>query len=334
MALLTSLFAAAGAMLAAVPALAAEEGIEMQALLKDDGSGFLFVNTPQEPMTWEACSSTLTNCTPFGSGGELATAGASPVRIFRVTGGAGSIGLSPVWHGNVSSTSPPSVRGSVRANELVTPVPGGWGGGWGGDEPDFMQLSACPTPTGENCVTLTHSHYAASCANEAAVLDPAFVGDYLRVADRRNGAGPHIVPLYGVGSPYGLDIWTAGPRTSAAIVGRIAPAQHRRTARCGPPPLNAAAISKRGVAIVECRLGCRTVLIAKHKRRRARVVRRLPRKRALPRRLGERPIPLRGPAALRPPRRFSAPLGHRRVRVIVKIDGRQAARRTVRLPAQ
>jgi hypothetical protein len=58
----------------------------MQALLKADGSGFLFVNTPRSPMTWEVCSPSLSSCTPFGSGGELSTAGANPETVFRVTG--------------------------------------------------------------------------------------------------------------------------------------------------------------------------------------------------------------------------------------------------------
>lgn len=318
-----------------VDSAGAAETIRMQALLNDDGSGRLFVNTGAgEPWSWEACSPDLASCAPFGTGREIATAGASPETVFRVSGNpaAGLIpGVSPAWHGNVAPAGAPSISGIVRANELVIPVPGTWSGGWE-NEPDFMQLSACRTPTGKNCVTLTHSHYVGGCANEAAVLDPAFVGDYLRVADRRNGAGPHLMLMYAVGSPYGLDIWAPGPRLSTAIVGRIASAAGPRAARCGPPPLNSASISKEGVVTVECGLGCRAVLVAKHKRRRARLVRRLPRKHALPVRLGERPLSLRGPISLRLPRWFSVGVGHGRIRMIVKIDGKHAARRTVRLP--
>jgi hypothetical protein len=302
----------------------------MQALLKDDGSGFLFVNTPQEPMSWEACDPSLTSCTPFGSGGELTTNGARPETVFRVTGGAGSVGLSPLWHGNVAPVAPPSVKGVVRANQLVTPVPGEWSGGWE-NEPDFMQLSVCSTAAGKNCVTLTHSHYVSGCANEAAVLDPAFVGDYLRVANRRNGAGPHPMLLYAVGSPYGLDMWTPGPRISAAIVGRIAPATGERTADCGPPPLNSASISKHGVATIECGLGCHAMLIAKHGRLRIRVGRQIPRKPASPVRLGERPIPLQEPISLQVPRWLSKRVDSGRIRLIVRINSKKAARRTVRL---
>jgi hypothetical protein len=302
----------------------------MQALLKDDGSGFLFVNTPQEPMSWEACSSSLTSCTPFGSGGEISTNGAPPETVFRVTGGAGSVGLSPLWHGNVSPVAPPSVKSAVRANELVTPVPGTWGGGWD-NEPDFMQLSVCPTAMGRNCVTLTHSHYVGGCENEAAVLDPAFVGEYLRVADKRNGTGPHFTLRYALGSPYGLDLWAAGPGISAAIFGPIAPATEARTADCGPPPLNSASISRQGVATIECGLGCRATLIAKHGRLRTRVAHQMPRKPASPVRLGERPIPLQGPISLQVPHWFSKRADNGRIRLIVSIDGKRAARRTVRL---
>lgn len=194
-----------------------------------------------------------------------------------------------------------------------------------------MQLSVCSKPTGKNCVTLTNSHYVGGCANGAAVLDPAFVGDYLRVDDQRDGAGPHFMLRYAVGSPYGLDLSIPGPRLSTAIIGRIAPATGLRTADCGPPPLNSASVSKKGVTTIECGLGCRAVLIAKDKRIEARLVRRLPRRRARAARPGERPLPLRDPILLRLPSWFSADINHDRVRMSVKIDGEQVARRT-RLP--
>lgn len=302
--------------------------VSMQALLNDDGSGRLFANTGGDSMPWESCSPDLTDCVPFGSGREITTAGAPPDRVFRV-GIGGSAGRSPLWRGNVASLGPPSVRGAIRANELVTPIPGQWSGGWEG-EPDFMQLSACPTASGENCVTLTHSHFPGRCAEESAVLDPAFVGDYLRVADLRAGAGPHYMLMYAVGSPFGLDLWVPGPRLSAAIVGRIAPATGPRTATCGPPPLNSASISKTGVATVECGLGCRAELIARYGRLKARGMRKLARERALPLRLGERPIPLRGPTKLKLPGWMSVGTGEGSVHLTVRIDGKPVARRSVK----
>jgi hypothetical protein len=280
-------------------------------------------------MSWEVCSAPLTNCAPFGSGGETTTAGAPPESVFRVTGGKGSVGLSPLWHGNVALLTPPSVIGAMRANELVTPVAGEWSGGWEG-ETGFMQLSVCPHATAVRCVTLTHSHYLGACPNKSAVLDPAFVGEYLRVADRRQGTGPHATMRYAVRSPFGLDLWEAGPAVSAAIVGRILPATGFRTAACGPPPLNSASISREGVATIACGLGCRVVLVAKHRRLRARVVRNLSGKRASPLRLGERPIPLRRPISLRPPPRFLERIGGGSVRLTVRIGGKRVASRAVR----
>jgi hypothetical protein len=312
---------------------AAAESVKMQALLNDDGSGRLFVNTGTgEPWTWEDCSPDLTSCGPFGTGREITTAGASPEAVFRVSGNAAAglaPGVSPVWHGDIASVGAPSVSGVVRANELIVPVAGQWSGGWE-NEPDFMQLSACAKPTGENCVTLTNSHYVGGCANEAAVLDPAFVGDFLRVTDRRDGPGPHFVLAYAVGSPYGLDMLAQGPRISADIVGRIAPAVGPRTADCGPPPLNSVSISREGVATIECGLGCHVVLMAKVDQLSARVIRQISRKRASPVRLGERPIPLQAPISLRLPRWFSERINHRPIHLTVKINGKRAARRTLR----
>ena len=314
----------------------AAETISMQALLNDDGSGRLFVNTGTgEPWTWEACSPDLTSCSPFGTGREISTASANPETVFRVSGNPAADlmpGVSPVWHGNVASTRTPSVSGIVRANELVTPIPGTWIGGWG-NEPDVMQLSACSEPTGQNCVTLTNAHYVGGCPNKGAVLDPAFAGDYLRVADRRDGSGPHFMLAYGVISPYGLDLWTPGARLSTAVAGRIASATAPPAADCGPPPLNSASISREGIAKVKCGLGCRVLFVAKGKRKSTRLVRKLPRKPAAPVRLGERPLPLRDPISLQLPRWFSSAAGHERIRMIIKIDGKLAARRTVRLPA-
>ncbi len=317
MALLTLLGAG---LLSSAPASAAE-GIRMQALLNADGSGFLGVNTPREPMTWEACSPTLSNCTPFGSGVTLNTAGANPDTVFRVTGGDGSIGLSPIWRGNVTSLTPPSVRGSVRANELVTPRAGQWLGGWEG-EGDFLQLAACPTRNGTNCTTLTDDHYRGSCPESSAVLDLAFIGDYLRVADQRRGTGPHYVLRYASRSPYAArgGVWEASPTTSTAVVGRIAAVSGPRTERCGFPPLNQASISKHGVATVHCGLGCRAVLIASRGRKRVREARRLPRW-----------LTHQHPSTLRLSSGALAQLGPGRARIVVNVDGRRIAQRTIRL---
>ena len=289
----------------------------MQALLTADGSGRLFVKDPGGGWSWEACSVDLASCAAFPGYQELSTVGAAPETVFRVSG-QGRTGLSPPWHGNLTSLGPPSVAGSLRANELVRPVPGQWSGGWEreGDD-DELQLAACKRPDGTRCTTLTNSHYIGGCKGEAAVLDPAFVGRYLRVADARIGAGPHYVPEYAVTSPYGPGAWEASATISVAVVGRIADSKHRRTVKCGPPPVFEASISAKGEATVRCMIGCRAVLLAKRGPKRLRLRRRLRATDLLSR--------------LRFQSKVLNNLGPGRARLVVKINGKRAAARTLTL---
>lgn len=298
------------------------ETLRMQALLNVDGSGHLFVNTPRHPRTWDVCSPTLTDCTPIQSDDPyegLHTGATGPEVVFRVTSGDGSVGLSPLWNGKVSPLTPPSVEGPVRANMRVTPRPGTWQGGWQG-EGDFFQLAACRTPQGTECTTLTDSHYPGSCPETSAVLDPAFIGSYLRVANQRRGAGPHYELLYASGSPYDSrdGVWEASAVTSAVVVGRIAAPTGPHTEKCGFPPLNHVSISSSGVARVQCGLGCHAVLITGRAGRRARATRTLARWQTF-----------RNPTSLRLPRASLEHLGTGRARMTLEIDGRRVARRTV-----
>ncbi len=294
----------------------------MQALLNLDGSGHLFVNTPKHPRTWEVCSPALTDCVPIQSDDPyegLNTGATGPGVVFQATSGGGSVGLSPLWNGMVGPLTPPSVEGPVRANERVTPRPGTWQGGWQG-EGDFFQLAACRTPQGTECTTLTDSHYPGSCPETSAVLDPAFIGDYLRVANQRRGAGPHYELLYASGSPYDArgGAWEASAVTSVAVVGRIAAPSGPRTEKCGFPPLDDVSISSSGVARVQCGLGCHAVLIAGRAGHHARVKRTLARWQTF-----------RDPTILRLPRSSLVRLGAGQARMTLKIDGRRVARRTV-----
>ena len=159
-------------------------------------------------------------------------------RRFQATSNYGATTTSPVWRGRPSPLTPPSIRGALRANELVTPVPGSWRGGWSGDL-NLTQLAACRTRQGRHCTTLTHTNYLYPCPRGAAVLDPAFTGQYLRVANLRIGPNTGMLD-YGVGSPYGHEIWVADPVTSVAIVGRIVKATGPREDACGAPPLSQA----------------------------------------------------------------------------------------------
>jgi hypothetical protein len=310
--------------LSAEPARAAESA-KIQAVLNSDGGGRMVANSQTNPSDetwfWEACAPDLSTCTPFGSVRIVNTTGAAAETVFRVTSSYGATTLSPVWHGNVTSLGPPSVSGVVRANELVTPVPGQWNGGWDGDF-DLTQLSACAIPAGDACTTITDFRYARGCQSGATVLDPAFTGEYLRVADERFGVGTAFT-LEGAASPYGHEAWTAGPTTSVAIVGRIGRAAGPRTINCGPPPLVQASISKSGVATVKCGLGCRVVLLARRGPHTVRLTRKLPPTPLIP--------PRKGIPKLRLLPQSLARLGPGSVRMIVTVDGKRAARRTVLL---
>jgi len=301
------------------------ERAEISTSLNPDGSGSMITNSQTNPSdevwSWEACEPDLSSCAPFATGRIVSTDGAAAETVFRVTSSLGATALSPVWHGNVAATGLPSVAGTVRANELVSPVAGQWSGGWDGGG-DLFQLAACMTLSGTGCTTLTHSNYPRQCPGTAVVLDPFFTGRYLRVADWRLGAGPYVMPLYAVVTPYGHRGWEPRPTVSAAVVGRIAPATRDRAASCGPPPLVEAAISRRGIATVTCGLGCRIVLIARRGTRSVRLVREV-----------ARPTPgrLRGPIALGIPRPKLDRLDPGRVRIVVKVNGVRAARRTTLL---
>lgn len=307
---------------AQMPAAAAEEAVSVRALLNNDGSGLLYVNSGTGAWSWEACSTNLASCVPFGSGREITTAGASPETVFRATSADGATGLSPVWHGNLAALGPPSVNGAIRANELVSPEIAKWSGGWDGDF-DKTQLSVCATPTGKRCTSITDPRYTRQCQGGAVVLDSALAGYYLRVADSRYGPDT-LFTLEGAVSPYGHRVWSATASTAVAVVGRIESARGPRKARCGPPPLVEASIDRNATASVRCGLGCHVVLIARQAGRRVRVTRKLPWS------LGSG-----GLRTLRfSPQTLTQQLGPGRCHIIVRVDGTRLANRIVRLPAR
>lgn len=228
--------------IAAVAAASADASAgngSIQALINEKGGGVMIANGLSNPegqtWSWDACKPGLKECTAFAHGQIVSTGGAPPRTIFRATSSGGASALSPLWRGRVSEKGPPTVLGPVRANELVTPVPGTWQGGWARGV-DWMQLSACVTPKGSECTTLTNLQYLKGCEDSAAVLDPVFVGRYLRVADSHLGPDPGFRD-YGVSTPYGWPVWRRTQQLSVATVGKIAPASGDRTEMCGAPPL-------------------------------------------------------------------------------------------------
>jgi hypothetical protein len=238
----------------------------------------------------------------------MQTGGAVAGTVFRVTNGEGESSVSPEWRGRVKTLAPPSVAGGIAANEFVSPIPGLWSGGWQGEGAE-MQLAACVTEAGEQCVSITSPHFIRQgCAFSASFsIDPRFAGMYLRVADRQSG-GPHLEAGYAVFSPSGEN-W-----------GQITAATNPPTGECGPPPPATATISAAGVARVECAGGCEVELKGTREGQSQLLTRRIPTQTLLS----------PGPALeVSLPRESLARLGAGKVRLTVDVDGMSAARRTV-----
>jgi hypothetical protein len=323
--LLTAVTLAIGALL---PAAAAALTPGMQPLLNADGTGRLFATAGgTESFTWEQCAVDQSGCSVVGTGRDFSFGNAPASTVFRLAGGTPGE-VSPIWHGNLTIAAPPSIAGKLRANELVTPVPATWLGGWEGDL-DQTQLAACATPAGEGCVSLTDPKYVGGCERGGAVLDPSFAGNYLRVADRRLGPGT-VETLEAAISPYGHPIWPAAGNTAVAMVGQIGPATHRRSSSCGAPRQVEAWISSTGIAKVSCALGCEATLVGSHGKRRVHGALTVPSsgapKVAQP---GTDPPPS---ATLRLPPGKLKRLGAGKARFVVEVGGATLASRKLTLP--
>jgi hypothetical protein len=332
--------------------------------LAPDGSGVLFATAVTGPTastlapytwSWDVCSPDGTNCTPFTTGQQISTSGAPADVAFRAFASDGEIATSPTWYGPLTILSAPSVTGTIQANDLVTPVAATWGGGWYGDG-DQLQLAACQNADGSDCTTLTDLHYDdGGCPNGAAVIDPTFTGDYLRVADMRVSVD-YGFETYVTMTPYHPGEWTGGPTVAVAVVGQIAPATGPRQANCGPPPIGSATttpppapqgptsttgtvapaapiptvpaatataakpgvatVSKTGVARVDCTGACTIELTARHASHTVHV---------------RRTLTAPAQITLRIPKSKLRRLGHGRATFTITVDGRPRATRTIRL---
>lgn len=125
--------------------------------------GFTATTPPTWSPAWQKCNAAGEACQPFGLGEHMAVGGAPAGVRFKALGEGGASALSPVWNGPLAPRAPPRVRGAVRANVLVTPVPAVWSGGWTTDVAE-TELSACPTPTEANA-----SSWPKAAAETAAV---------------------------------------------------------------------------------------------------------------------------------------------------------------------
>ncbi len=329
-----------------IPGVASgDEPAMIQATLAPDGSGSMLANVatghPGEVWSWSVCAPDGSECAAFGSG-QAITTGATPAgHVFVATETlSGASVTSPLWNGPDSPATPPHVAGEVRANALVTPVAGTWAGGWSGDF-DVTQLAACTSAEGTGCTSLTSPTYTSGCPGGAAVIDPAFTGQYLRVADQVYGPNTAF-SLAALSSPYGASVWPAGPTVSVAMAGEILAQTGPREASCGPPPIGqqpgspeapprreaarppvdplhhrpSVTLTHRGVVFVRCPSACRILTTVRRGARKRSIAKAL-------RRGGGWELHLSAPAL--------AGLGRGRAQLSVRVDGALIARRSVRL---
>jgi hypothetical protein len=300
----------------------AAETPEMEVFLEGNGSGGMIASSnveapPGGTFSWQACAPDGMGCIPFASGQKVGTADARPNTVFVVTPSDAPTERSPVWHGDVTASTLPSVSGQVRANTLVTPVAGTWRGGWAGDL-NRTELAECRHPDGTGCSALTDLGGAA-CAHEAVVLDPAFTGRYLRIADQTYAADAPVDEDTEDSLAFLGFVWPPGPTTSVAVLGRIAPATGPRTDHCGPAPRAlgpepSATLSKQDVATIRCPAACTIVLRADRGPRRVQVTRTLAE-------WGTVKVHLSARSLLR--------LGHGRAVLSIEVDGAVLLRRTL-----
>jgi hypothetical protein len=167
---------------------------------------------------------------------------------------------------------------------------------------------------------MTDPEYVDGCNGGAAVLDPAFVGRYLRVAERRHGPDP--ISLLLTAWPLVEKPWESSPVVNVGFAGRIKPGVHPRRTDCGIPPLVEASLSRAGIGSVICLLGCRATLVARVDKTLLRIFRRLPKVLYAPSRDLK-------PTRLRFEKSEIADLGGGVVRLSLKINGRRVASGTL-----
>jgi hypothetical protein len=241
---------------------------EIHVSLNPDGSGTLTAE-PAGAWEWKNCKADLTSCVAVGTGSQITTVGATEGTLFTATLN-GRILISPRWDGNVHFAQPPSLRGTIAANEFVFLWNGDWRGGWP-EQLGIAQLAACRNADGSDCITLSNTHGGCSSPG-GVVLDPVLTGWYLRLAEQVEiiGSSPfHLHPEEEAPFP-------ASAIASVAMLGQIAPATGPPSVKCSVPPQLGASISSAGVASIRCGLGCVAVLRGRSGARSASIKRDIP----------------------------------------------------------
>jgi hypothetical protein len=143
---------------------------------------------------------------------------------------------------------------------------------------------------------------------------------YLRVADRRLGAGPLPVPAFAASTPFGSEPLKAQRSTAVALIGLIRPATQTYNGECGPPSRPSARFGRAATATFYCPAGCRASLEAENRRGRQIKVARS---------FGALDPLLVPQTFLRLPAERLTGLGPGRIHLLAEVDGKPIARRNL-----
>lgn len=152
--------------------------------VKPDGTGQLIANPGGHPLTWDRCSPDGT-CERLAETDQFLRTGDPPPGTTFVATQDGTSVRSQPWGGLVRATAPPRLEGEPAVGSLVRPLAATWTGGWG-READWLQLQACRTAEGGDCVVMVDEIKHRPCEPGGGRYLPGWArGRWLLVVDTR-----------------------------------------------------------------------------------------------------------------------------------------------------
>jgi len=205
-----------------------QPGVDIQQSYDPAGDPALIANAnvsgDESRPQWSVCRLPTTNvCQPVkgiapkaGPTSEFLNPGATAAgTIFQATLTADRqvyTARTGVWLGKVQATSPPTLSGRPRFDTPVIAGGATWSGGWSqapvspdttagqAANVDEINIEACRTRRGTNCVNLTAQARSGGFSTKPPVIDNWFTGWYLFAFDHRI-ATPFLIAEPGYGSP-------------------------------------------------------------------------------------------------------------------------------------
>lgn len=230
------------AALAAATASAQAPSLRIDYGVAPDGGGTLWASLSAPgaaQIDWTSCAGGGPACLPYPSTPNsvpaLNAGDSTPGTAFEASAtvdGQIVTARSRPYLGRVRWTKPPGIKGAIRANAFVRPVPARWAGGWGAER-SYPQLQVCRGQRARRCLTISDAHYWNQCPGTGAVISKRYTGWYLRAIDRRGGQN---VPLSAIAYliPEAIPpAYLGGPASATTPAVRIAPAVGPARRKCG-----------------------------------------------------------------------------------------------------